>query len=361
MGEEAIRVAIVHDWLVTIAGAEKVLIELLRLFPDADLFSIVDLLDEKGRAKLFGKRAKSSFIQKLPFKKHFRLYLPLFPKAVEGFDLKEYDLIISSSWAFAKGIRKYPHQKHICYCHTPIRYAWDLRDEYLLQTPLPMRPIVGAVLAWIRLWDQKSAKRVDRFVANSTCVQERIRHIYHRESTLIHPPVDVHRFTPQKKEDYYLTLSRLVPYKKTALIVEAFNQMPHRKLKVIGTGPEYTKIKKMARSNVEVLGYLGDQEVAELMGRAKAFVYGANEDFGIVMAEALASGTPVIAYGRCGALDIVQRGGILFDRQTPQAIQKAVERFERMRFDNEELREFALQFQPSEFRRKFQKVVDEIF
>ncbi|MRI58589.1 MAG: glycosyl transferase family 1 [Epsilonproteobacteria bacterium] len=362
MGEETIRVAIVHDWLVTIAGAEKVLIELLRLFPDADLFALVDFLDQKDRKKIFGKKAKTTFIQHLPFaRRAFRNYLPLFPKAIESLDLRGYDLIISSSWAFAKGVKKEPHQKHICYCHTPIRYAWDLREEYLGHLSPIKRPVVDRVLESIRKWDRQRSNSIDRFIANSSCVKDRIARIYDQEAVVVHPPVDTQKFTLcRQKEEYYLTLSRLVPYKKTALIVEAFNQMPNRRLKVVGVGEEYERIKNMAKENVEVLGYKEDDEVVELMRKAKGFVYAALEDFGIVMAEALACGTPVIAYGVCGARDIVTpKSGIVFKRQDPKSIQLAIERFESQRFDHEKIRESALQFSQKNFLQKIDKIVHE--
>ena len=362
MGEETIKVAIVHDWLITIAGAEKVLMELLRLYPGADLFSIVDFLSDSDRQKIFGKRAKTTFIQYLPFaRRYFRHYLPLFPKAIESLDLTGYDLVISSSWAFAKGIKKRPGQKHICYCHTPIRYAWDLKSEYLATLTSPKRELVDRILAYIRWWDLRTAQGVDLFIANSTCVRERIQRIYKKDAVVIHPPVDTERFElDTQKDDYYLTLSRLVPYKKTALLVQAFNDMPNRRLKVVGVGEEYEKIKGMAGPNVEVLGYKDDEEVARLMRRAKGFVYGALEDFGIVMAEALACGTPVIAYEKCGARDIVREGcGVLFSQQKVESIKEAVERFERMEFDYQSIRQNALQFSKEKFRTKVKKVIDE--
>jgi len=362
---DSLKVAIVHDWLVTIAGAEKVLIELLELFPQADLFSIVEFLSPLERKKLLNKKAKTTFIQHLPFSsKFFRNYLPFFPLAIEKLELKEYDLIISSSWAFAKGIKKEPHQKHICYCHTPIRYAWDLFEEYTSSLPPIKKQIVRIILKNIRLWDIKTSKNVDLFIANSSCVQERIKRIYKRKAVVINPPIDTYKFEPWfKKEDYYLTLSRLVPYKKTALIVEAFNNMPDKKLIVVGKGEELSYLQKIAKSNIQVLGYQEDKEVVNLMQRAKGFVYGALEDFGIVMGEALSTGTPVIAYGKCGALDIVKEGknGIFFHEQTPQEIIKAVKKFEEIEFDYEIIRNSALKFSRENFRKKVKKVIGEIF
>ena len=364
MGEEAIRVAVVHDWLVTKGGAERVLKEILSLFPNADIFTLVDFLSPKDRQEILrGKKTTTTFIQHLPFaKKHFRNYLPLFPKAMESLDLSGYDLIISSSWAFAKGVRTHKNQKHICYCHTPIRYAWDLYEEYTKNLPPIKKQIVKLALAYIRHWDRKS-NNVDAFIANSRCVAKRIERVYGKESYLIHPPVDVEHFRPEKieKEDFYLTLSRLVPYKKTKLIVEAFNQMPQKRLIVIGDGEELESIKNIAKSNITILGYQPDEVVKSYMQKAKAFVYAALEDFGIVMAEALAAGTPVIAYGECGASDIVcDNCGVKFFSQDVNAIIDAVKRLEERKFDYHALMDIALQFSRENFRGKFIKVVDEV-
>ena len=364
MGEEAIRVAIVHDWLVTKGGAERVLKEILSLFPDADIFTLVDFLSPKDRQEILrGKKTTTTFIQHLPFaKKHFRNYLPLFPKAMESLDLSGYDLIISSSWAFAKGVKTHKNQKHICYCHTPIRYAWDLYEEYTKALPPLKKQIVKFALAYIRHWDRKS-NNVDVFIANSRCVAKRIKRVYGKESYLIHPPVDVEYFRSEKieKEEFYLTLSRLVPYKKTKLIVEAFNQMPQKRLIVIGDGEELESIKSIAKSNITILGYQSDELVREYMQKAKAFVYAALEDFGIVMAEALAAGTPVIAYGECGANDIVcSKCGVKFFSQDVDAIIEAVQSFEQKSFDHQNLIQNAIQFDKENFKKRFIKVFNEI-
>ncbi|MRJ03232.1 MAG: glycosyltransferase family 4 protein [Epsilonproteobacteria bacterium] len=351
------RVAIVHDWLVTEGGAEKVLRELLELFPQADIYTIVDFLNEAQRTKILrGKRSHTSFIQRLPLARtHFRYYLPLMPKAIRSFDLSHYDLVISSSWAFAKGVQG---RRHICYCHTPIRYAWDLFEEYTAPLPPIKRELVRWSLNQIRRWDRKYLP--DYFIANSTEVAYRIRRIYGRESTIIYPPVDTDRFRLwEKKENYYFTLSRLVPYKKTRLLVETFNKMPNRHLIVAGTGEELEAIRAIAGPNVEVLGYVEDSVAVELMQRAKAFIYGGYEDFGIVMAEALACGTPVIAYGKGGALDIVDReSGVLFGEQSIEAVERGIREFEGRSFNPRSIRERALIFRRERFLQEFQKVVD---
>lgn len=332
------KIAIVHDWLVTNAGAEKVLRALIDIYPNADIFSLVDFLSQKDReAVLGGREVKTSFIQKLPFaKKHFRNYFFLFPTAIESFDLGSYDVIISSSWAVAKGVKKHANQLHISYCYTPIRYAWDLYDEYTANLPQPKKLFVQATLRYIRKWDIKTLDRVDYFIADSLFVQERIKRIYDRQSLVIYPPVDTQnfRFEP-KKEDFYLTASRLVPYKKTKLIVEAFNEMSDKKLVVIGSGEEYEAIKKIAKANVTVLGFCQDHILREHMQKAKAFIYAAVEDFGIVPIEAMACGTPVVALNAGGTAETVVDGknGIHFEKQIKDDIIQAIQRFEKQTFD----------------------------
>jgi len=329
------KVAIVHDWLVTNAGAEKVLRSIVNLYPDADIFSLVDFLSDEERDIIIdGKKVHTSFIQKLPYaKKQFRNYLPLFPKAIESFDLSSYDLIISSSWAVTKGVKKSSDQLHICYCHTPIRYAWDLYDEYTKDLPWPKKILVQNILKYIRKWDIDTLDRVDHFIANSKFVQERIKRIYNRESTVIYPPVNIDKFTfHEKKEDFYLTASRLVPYKKTKLIVEAFNKMPDKKLVVIGSGEEYNAIKKIAKDNIKILGYQPDEILISTMQEAKGFVYAAIEDFGIIPIEAMACGTPVIALNKGGTKETVinKVTGIHFKEQTQQSIIDAINAFEKL-------------------------------
>jgi len=355
-----IKTAVIHDWLVTNAGAEKVLKEIIDIFPKADVFSLVDFLNEKERNKILnGKYAKTSFIQKLPFsRKYFRNYLPLFPKAVESFDLSGYDLIISSSWAFAKGAKKNKNQIHICYCHTPIRYAWDLYDEYVSNLREPKKFIVEKTLKYIRKWDIATLDRVDYFIANSNFVKERIKRIYKKDAKVIYPPVDINKFSLHtKKEDFYLTASRLVPYKKTKLIVEAFNEMPDKKLVVIGAGEELGEIKRIAKQNIEILGYQPDEILVKYMQKAKAFVYAAVEDFGIVPVEATACGTPVIALNKGGTAESVIDGvnGVHFEKQERESLINAVKKFEKMDFDVYTIRKTALKY--TRFKENFMEFV----
>ena len=356
------KVAIIHDWLVTNAGAEKVLKAILEVYPNADVFSLVDFLSTENRdIVLNGKYAKTSFIQKLPFaQKYFRNYLPLFSTAIESFDLSDYDLIISSSWAVAKGVKTTDKQLHISYCHTPVRYAWDLYDEYTSSLSGVKKLLVKWTLKRLRKWDLDTVDGVDCFIANSKFVQERIQRTYNRDSIVIYPPVDVQQFKLQRtKEDFYITASRLVPYKKTKLIVESFNKMPDKKLIVIGSGEEYNEIKKIAKSNIEVLGYQNNDVLIKTMQRAKAFVYAAVEDFGIVPIEAMACGTPVIAldYGGTHETVIDRVNGIHFKNQFVGDIIEAVNKFESLEFDANEISERAQAFSTKRFKREIEDYI----
>lgn len=329
------RVAIVCDWLVVYAGAERVLEQILKIYPDADLFCLVDFLPENQRGFIMNKMTHTSFIQNLPCaKKNYRSYLPLMPLAIEQLDVSAYDLVISSSHAVAKGVLTGPDQVHISYVHSPIRYAWDLQHQYLQEANLTRGMkgwIAKAILHYIRLWDYRTAHGVDHFIANSEFIARRIKKVYGREADVVYPPVDVDAYEMcEDKEDFYLTASRMVPYKKIKLIVEAFNEMPDKQLVVIGDGPEYGKIKEIAKENIALMGYQPFSVLKEKMQKAKAFVFAAEEDFGITPVEAQACGTPVIAYGKGGALETV-RGqehddttGVFFDQQTTSSIINAV-------------------------------------
>ncbi len=358
------KVAIIHDWLVTNAGAEKVLRSIVNLYPDADIFSLVDFLSSDERNTIIdGRKVHTSFIQNLPCaKNHFRHYLPFFPIAIESFDLSSYDLIISSSWAVAKGVKKTQNQIHICYCHTPIRYAWDLYDEYTKDLLWPKKIFVQNILKYIRKWDIETLDRVDYFIANSQFVQERIKRIYNRNSIVIYPPVDIRSFSLyEEKEDFYFTASRLVPYKKTKLIVEAFNKMPDKLLVVIGSGEELTSIQKIAGSNIKVLGYQPDNVLIEKMQKAKAFVYAAVEDFGIIPIEAMSCGTPVIALNKGGTKETIvdKVTGIHFDEQTTKSIINAVEQFEKIDFDPHRIRHEATKY--THFEEQLHEFITEVY
>jgi glycosyltransferase involved in cell wall biosynthesis len=358
------KIAIVHDWLVTNAGAEKVLRAILDIYPQSNIFSLVDFLSDKDRKSVLnGKFAKTTFIQKLPFsKKQFRNYLPLFPKAIETIDLSSYDLVISSSWAVSKGVKTTDKQLHICYCHTPIRYAWDLYDEYTSSLKQPKKFLVEQTLKYIQKWDIKTLDRVDYFIANSQFVKNRIFKTYNQDSVVVYPPVNTDKFTLEdKKEDFYLTACRLVPYKKTKLIVESFNEMPDKKLLVIGDGEEYESIKKIAKENITLLGYQEFEEMIKYMQKAKAFLYAAIEDFGIVPIEAMSCGTPVIALDDGGTAETVTDGitGVHFKKQTKEDIIDAVNRFENMNFDAKEISKLSEKYSEKRFKKEFEDFVNQ--
>lgn len=366
------KVAIIHDWLVTYAGAERVLEQMLACFPQADLFSVVDFLSEDERGFIAGKHATTSFIQKLPkANTHYRNYLLLMPLAVEQFDLSSYDLIISSSHAVAKGVLVGPDQLHVCMCYSPIRYAWDLQHQYLRESNLD-RGLKGWLARWLmhktRLWDIRTANGVDQFIAISFFIARRIEKTYRRDATVIYPPVDVSAFSFQAiKDDFYLTASRMVPYKKIPMIVEAFAAMPEKRLVVIGEGPEFEKCKAVAGPNIELMGWQPFSVLKDHMQRAKAFVFAAEEDFGITPLEAQACGTPVIAFGKGAVLETIQGldadlpTGVFFMEQTSIAVKDAVALFEKesARIKSEMCRENVLRFSPERFRAEFSEFVDQ--
>jgi glycosyltransferase involved in cell wall biosynthesis len=365
------KIAIVHDWLVTYAGAERVLAGLLETWPEADLFAVIDFLSDEDRASLGGKRATTTFIQQLPkAKTHYQKYLPLMPLAIEQLDMSAYDLVISSSHAVAKGVLTGPNQLHISYVHSPIRYAWDLQHQYLHEASLDYgfkAKLARMLLHYMRMWDQRTASGVDEFIANSHFIGRRINKSYRRESTVIYPPVDTRHFTLcSEKEDFYLTASRMVPYKRIPMIVEAFSRMPNKKLIVIGTGPEMEKAKELATPNVTLMGYQSFAVLLHHMQRARAFVFAAEEDFGIAPIEAQACGTPVIAYGRGGVLETV-RGidhpeptGVFYAEQTPESLIGAVKEFESEAHHilPETCRASAERFSTERFRQEIKTFVD---
>jgi glycosyltransferase involved in cell wall biosynthesis len=356
-----LKVAIVHDWLVVSGGAEKVLQNIIECFPDADLFSLVDFMED--RACIKGKPVRTSFIQRLPFaRKRYRAYLPLMPIAIEQLDLSAYDLVISSSHAVAKGVLTGPNQLHISYVHSPIRYAWDLQHQYLRESRLTAglkSAMARVLLHYIRGWDSRSANGVDHLLANSKFIARRIRKAYQRDATVIYPPVDLsHMPIREGKENFYVTASRMVPYKRIDLIVKAFSQTPERRLVVIGDGPDMKKIKAVAGDNVTILGHQPFDVLVDHLQRARAFVFAAEEDFGISVVEAQACGTPVVAFGRGGALESVlglpreRPTGVFFKEQTAESLLEAVDRFEKYSglFDARQCRKNAERFSSERFK-----------
>ncbi|MEM9450651.1 MAG: glycosyltransferase [Cyanobacteria bacterium P01_E01_bin.6] len=360
------RIAVIHEWLVKHAGSERVVEEILRVYPDADLFSLVDFLDDNARFFIQNKSVTTSFIQHLPFAaKHFRQYLPLMPVAIEQFDLSPYDIVISSNHAVAKGVLTRADQLHVSYVHTPIRYAWDLHHQYLNGAGLTTG-VKGAIarimLHYLRLWDVSTANRVDAFVANSRYVARRIWKTYRRQADVIYPPVHVDRFRPQRqRDDFYFVLSRFVPYKRVDLIVQAFAHL-QRPLIVMGDGPDAARLQQLATDNVTLLSPQSDEVVTDYMNRCKAFVYAAEEDFGIAAVEAQAAGAPVIAFGKGGVTETVIPGktGLFFNEQTVESVILAIKQFEEtsQQFSLEHLQRHADQFSPERFQHQFSRYVD---
>lgn len=350
----SVKVAIVHDALISYEGPEQVLEQLIILFPNADLFAVVDFFEEKDRAFLKHKNVKTTMLQKIPLAKRlFRYCLPLMPYAIEQFDLSGYDLIISSSHTVAKGVLTGPNQLHISYIHSPNRFAWDMQHRY-------RSFLTRMELFFIRNWDVRSANSVDFFISNSRFSERRIWKYYRRDAITIYPPVRTELFPLcEEKDDYYVTASRLVPNKNVHILMEAFEGMPSKKLIVIGDGPQHRMLRKIAPPNVLLLGDVPQEEAIQYIRRAKAFIYAAEEDFGSSIVEAQSCGTPVITYGGGGALETVRAlgyadypTGLFFEEQTATAIIKAVRQFEEMEhvFEPVIIHEYAQSFSSERFR-----------
>ena len=363
------RIAIVHDWLVTYAGSERVLEQILRVFPQADLFSLIDFLPGDKRGFILNKPVTTSFIQQLPLaKRKYRQYLPLMPVAIERFDLSAYDLIISSSSAIAKGVLTGPDQLHICYLQARnLRQAYEERFSYRSGEMTGL--LQDFFLTKIRLWDAIASRRPDVNIANSKFVQKWHYHRHGIRSSVIYPPVDVKLFDEsftEKKDDYYVTVTRFEPYKRVDLVIEAFNRSG-RKLLVIGSGTQEKMLKQIAAENIEFLGYQNAQTIAKVVSRARAFVFSSREDFGIAPVEAQACGTPVIALGSGGARETIEGfdkprpTGLFFKEQTVHSLKEAVDKFEEVRsgISPEACRENAQRFSEERFRREFSSLVDQ--
>lgn len=363
-----LKYALVHEWLTPKAtgGSELVVREILN-YIDADLYALIDFESRNPESYLYKRQIGTTFLQHFPFaEKGIQKYLPFLPLAIEQLDLREYDVVLSSSHAVAKGVLTSPEQLHICYCHSPMRYAWDLTFDYLRQSKLGNGLpgwVTRYLLHQLRMWDVLSANRVDYFIANSYHTARRIWRCYRREATVIYPPVNIENFSfSPDKQDFYLTVSRLVSYKQVSLIVSAFNQM-QKKLVVIGTGPEMKKIRKIANPNIQILGWQPDEVVKQYMAHAKGFVYAACEDFGIALVEAQACGTPVIAYDAGGAKETVRDirtwgetgTGILFEEQKEASLIGAIETLEASysKFIPEYVRSHAEQFKSQIFAQRY--------
>lgn len=353
------KLAIVHEWLNVYGGSERLLAEILGLYPQAQVHALIHNKANLIGTPLEARSVKTSFLQRIPRVEHlYRGLLPIMPLAVENMNVRDYDVVLSISHAVAHGVKTHKDQIHISYVCTPMRYAWHLQDDYLQLHHLD-KPILGSAarltLSLLRRWDKFSAARADHLLAISNWTAEKIRQAWGRDSHVIYPPVDVKRFSPaEQRDDFYIHVSRLVPYKMTAEIIKAFNELK-LPLIVIGDGPEMPRLQKLAKENVKLLGHQPDDVVTDLLNRAKAFVYMATEDFGIAMVEAQAAGCPVIAYGKGGAAEIVRDGetGLLFHEQTGDGLVEAVRRSEGMKIKSKAAMENAARFSRGRFRKEF--------
>lgn len=358
------KVALVHEFLTQLGGAERVLAAFHEIYPGAPVYTLV--YDEQKTQGVFAEYdIRPSFLQKLPgMPKNYKWYLPFMARATEAFDLSGYDLVLSDSSAFAKGVRTPKLAFHICYCHTPTRYLWESMDEYVAS--IPYSSVTKYLAKWylqmvLRSWDKKAAARPNIFIANSQTVAARIKQYYERDALVVYPPVDAQFFRPLGvKQNYYLTASRLEPYKKIDLVVQTFTKLG-LPLKVAGVGTNLPELKKQAGSNIEFLGRVSDEKLRELYSGARAFVFPALEDAGIMVLESLACGTPVIGLNAGGTAEFITEGvnGVLFGEQTVEALSRALERFQKMKLNPLFLREFALQHDKKNFQSRIKVIVED--
>jgi len=347
------KVAIVCDWLTNFGGAERVIEQIYKMFPDSPIYTSLYNSEKMGGFEEVDVR--TSYLQKIPgAKSHHQLFLYCFPGAFESFDLSEFDIVISSSHSCAKGIITKPETLHICYCHSPMRYAWDESHSYIQSYPFNrlLKKIIPRFIHKLRMWDRLSAERVDAFVSNSSLVKRRIKKYYQKDSYVIHPPVDTEKWTLSVQEgDYYFAVGRMTPYKRFDLLVEAFNKLD-LPLRLAGVGPEFERLKSMANSNIEFLGRISDEELLENYMGAKGFLFPQYEDFGITPLEAMSCGRPVIAFRGGGSLETVIEGktGLFFDEQTVESLIAAVERFESKKWNYQKIREHAESFGNGRFQ-----------
>jgi glycosyltransferase involved in cell wall biosynthesis len=355
------KVALVHDYLNQYGGAERVLEAFCQIFPKAPIYTLLYDKEKTGWA-FEDRRIQTSFLQKIPLlKSHHRPFLMLMPLAIEQFDLSQYDLVLSDSASYAKGVITSPKTLHICYCHTPIRYAWDDSHKYIEEFGYPglVKKFIPFFMNYIRLWDEQAAQRVDQFIANSQFVAQRIKKYYHQDSEVIHPPVKTNLFYLADRPDkYFLMVGRFLPYKRFDLAIESFNQLG-LPLKIIGDGPEKKKLQKKAKSNIEFVGLVSDKKLKDYYAHCQAFIFPQEEDFGITAVEAMAAGRPVIAYQAGGALEIIQPGitGLFFKEQTTDCLIKALRSFKLTDFDPRLIREKAMEFDQERFKERIRKFI----
>ncbi len=360
------KVALFHDYLVQYGGAERVLEKLLEIYPNAPIYTLLynpKALAPSLRKALERRNVIVSSLQKFPFaKKHHRLYPLFMPYMIEQFDLGDFDVVISDTTGFGKGLILKPQTLHICYCHTPLRYAWDNAQRYVKEYrhPFLLRPFVRWGIHYLRIWDRQASERVDYFLTNSNFVRKRIKKYYHREAVVIYPPVEIKKIrTAKHPKEYYLIVNRLLAYKKTVIAIQAFNELK-LPLVVVGRGPEEKRLKKMAKSNIIFLGNIYNEDLKKLYRYCKAYIFPQEEDFGIAAVEVMASGRPVIAYKGGGAKETVKDkiSGLFFEKQTVENLTKAIKKFEKMQFSCQKIRKSVSKFDNSVFSREFKKFVN---
>ncbi len=355
------KVALVHDWLIHMRGGEKVLEAFAEIYPDATIYTL--FYDRRKLSPVLqGMRIRSSFLQYLPgIRTYYRWLLPILPWVIRTLEIEPADLVVSSSHCVAKGARIPEGAKHICYCHTPMRYLWGFEQDYFGNYPALLRSMIKTVLNGLRNWDLRSNRRVDYFVSNSENVRNRIQQYYERDAVVIYPPFDASRFQvgTQPPGDYYLVVSAFVPYKRVDLVIEAFNELD-RQLLIVGSGPLASAYQKMRKSGkISFLGSVSGERLHELYARAKALIFPTFEDFGIVPVEAQACGTPVIAFRKGGALESV-KSGVFFDAQTPESLREAVYAFEKESYDRKETARQMAEFDKEKFKQKFRSFAEEM-
>ncbi|MEX0870064.1 MAG: glycosyltransferase [Candidatus Spechtbacterales bacterium] len=356
------KVALVHDYLIQYGGAERVLEEFSNLFPHAPIYTLV--YDEAATGYAFESRQiRTSFLQRIPNPaSNYRLFPLLMPLAIESFDLSDYDLVISSSASFAKGVVATDKALHISYCHTPMRYAWFDYKQIAGDSiyPSPLAKLIPLLMPYMRLWDKNSSQRPDYFICNSGHIQKKIKKYYKRDAHVIHPPLNFHRFSPESPEDYFLMVGRMVPYKRFDLAIQTFNKL-ELPLKIVGSGPEIKKLKEMAGPTIEFTGLVSEEELASYYARAQALIFPQEEDFGITALESMASGRPVIAYGKGGAVEMIEDGktGVLFNEQSIDSLKKAVHRFNSLDLSSEYIRASVEKFDKMNFRAQIISFIEE--